>query len=201
MHIARKWLSHRLRYPEATPKLQICFADYNRSVLELATIPNFYLAMQSCYMPMLGTEVETEPNNLKQFETELNSLGVSVSAISGSWTPDHAGLIPAIAYSSSNTPHETIVLASETIYSPASIQAFTRVLLNILANSKQQGSNAKALVAAKRVYFGVGGGTDEFLKVLGDLGGHGRVIWETQGVGVGRMIIEVIMPDEDTSGT
>lgn len=48
-------------------------------------------------------------------------------------------------------------------------------------------------MAAKKVYFGVGGGVDEFLGVLSGRGGQGRVIWETDGVGSGveRCIVEV----------
>ena len=166
-------------------------ADYNRSVLELATIPNLYLAVHFSNKPILGNEIETEPENLQQFETELGTSGIDVSAISGSWTTDLADLIPPSAHSSLQEPHETIILASETIYSPASIRSFTQVLLSMLTKAQQKGSNAKALVAAKRVYFGVGGGTDEFLKVLGDMGGRGYIVWETQGPGVGRVIIEV----------
>ena len=50
----------------------------------------------------------------------------------------------------------------------------------------------RALIAAKRVYFGVGGGVDEFLRVLGEMGGRGKVVWETgPESGVGRVILEV----------
>ena len=37
---------------------------------------------------------------------------------------------------------------------------------------KELSIGATALVAAKRIYFGVGGGGDEFLKVLEELGGE-----------------------------
>lgn len=56
-----------------------------------------------------------------------------------------------------------------------------------------EGGKARALVAAKMVYFGVGGGIDEFLSVLKEKGGEGNSVWETKGMGygVGRCIREV----------
>ena len=55
------------------------------------------------------------------------------------------------------------------------------------------GGRAKALVAAKKVYFGVGGGITGFLTELRKQGGSGEVIWETTGTGAGveRCILEV----------
>ena len=47
------------------------------------------------------------------------------------------------------------------------------------------------MVAAKKVYFGVGGGIDEFLKVLNELGGKGAMVWESKDEGVSRVIVEI----------
>lgn len=91
----------------------------------------------------------------------------------------------------SSTPSNTLILASETIYSPASITAFTNTLIHILSTVESRGSEACALVAAKKVYFGVGGGVDEFLEVLAARGGTGKVVWESFGGGVERLILEV----------
>lgn len=86
---------------------------------------------------------------------------------------------------------ETIFLASETIYSPNSIHAFTQVLLKALKSAEETHGHGRALVAAKKIYFGVGGGVDEFLKVLNELGGKGATAWESKDEGVGRVIVEV----------
>lgn len=100
------------------------------------------------------------------------------------------------------------MLASETIYSPTSIGVFTETLLELLSlppgsNPPAPGSTAnpavspaattRALVAAKRVYFGVGGGVDEFLTVLSSTDGVAREVWATEGegAGVGRVVLEV----------
>ena len=94
-------------------------------------------------------------------------------------------------------PKLTLILASETIYSPSSIRDFTQTVLALLkANSKTPTDRAVALVAAKRVYFGVGGGVDEFLAILAEMGGCARCVWDSSealggGHGVGRCILEV----------
>ena len=49
-------------------------------------------------------------------------------------------------------------MGSETIYSPLSLRAFTEILAGILKEVR----TGKAVVAAKRVYFGVGGSVEEF---------------------------------------
>lgn len=85
---------------------------------------------------------------------------------------------------------------------------FTESLLELLSspprpNLPAPGSTAdaaassagtsRALVAAKRVYFGVGGGVDEFLTVLSTTDGVAREVWATEGegAGVGRVVMEV----------
>ena len=94
---------------------------------------------------------------------------------------------------SSEAPRDVLILASETIYSPASTRAFTETLLHLIRRSEKAGGKARVLVAAKKVYFGVGGGVDEFLDVLQQLGGEGKVVWSTEGSGSGveRCVLEV----------
>ena len=195
----RKWLLRRRSYSETAPRLQLCLTDYNRSVLELATIPNLYLVTHFGDQTISGTDVESGPGDLEHFQTELSRLGIDVPVVSGSWTLDFVDLIPSLAPSFPSEGHETLILASETIYSPASTRIFTQVLLGILRKMRDHGSSVQALVAAKRIYFGVGGGVDDFLQVLGELGGQGRVVWETQGSGVGRVIIAVTLNAADGS--
>lgn len=197
--ILRKWLLRHSSHSERAPKLQLCLTDYNRSVLELATVPNLYLVTQFCDQPISGTHKESGSEDLEHFKATLFRLGIDVSLISGSWTPDFVDMIPSISRSSLVDAHDTLILASETIYSPAATRMFTQVLLSILRKTRDQGSNAKALVAAKRMYFGVGGGVDEFLQVLEELGGRGSVVWETQGSGVARVIIAVTLNAADRS--
>ena len=88
-------------------------------------------------------------------------------------------------------PVTTIVLASETIYSLTALSSFVNTLLSVLQTSIAGRSSVVGFVAAKKVYFGVGGGVDEFVKVLAEHDGKANVVWESRGTGVGRVILEV----------
>lgn len=85
----------------------------------------------------------------------------------------------------------TLVLASETIYSLATLSSFVDTLLSVLQTSVAGGASPVGLVAAKKVYFGVGSGVDEFVRVLAEHGGKANVVWESKETGVGRVILEV----------
>jgi protein-histidine N-methyltransferase len=74
-----------------------------------------------------------------------------------------------------------LILSSEGIYSPASLPQFTSVLVTCL--------RGQALVASKKVYFGVGGGVTEFLTELAKHNRTGSIVWE--GGQVTRVIIQI----------
>lgn len=64
----------------------------------------------------------------------------------------------------------------------------------LLRRSSTKRSTSRALVAAKKVYFGVGGGVDEFLAVLKDISRDGldvRQISDVKKGGVGRLILDI----------
>ena len=174
--------------------MQLTLADYNQSVLELATIPNLLLtwhfARSSVASAPVG-DLEITPDLLCRFLDDLSSKNIYVSGISGAWNHAFNDLVRPFDYVPRERATETIVLASETIYSPASIRDFSDTLLSVLGQGKSSSGTAIALVAAKRIYFGVGGGVDEFLKVLEGLGGVARTVWETEDTGVGRVIMQV----------
>jgi protein-histidine N-methyltransferase len=61
----------------------------------------------------------------------------------------------------------SVLLGAETIYSPFALQAFAETVLAILDREKSIfQSQADAWVAAKRLYFGVGGSLDDFVDVM-----------------------------------
>ena len=174
--------------------LQLTFADYNQSVLELATIPNLLLtwhfARSLVASPPVG-DLEITPDLLSRFLDDLSSKKIHVSGISGAWNHAFNDLARPFDQLQRQRATERIVLASETIYSPVSIRAFSDTLLSVLGQEKASGRTAIAFIAAKRIYFGVGGGVDEFLRILEELGGEARTAWETEDTGVGRVIMEV----------
>lgn len=89
--------------------------------------------------------------------------------------------------SSSSPNGYDLVLGSETIYSPATTGLFTDVLLGALKKG------GRGLVAAKQIYFGVGGSVTDFVRGLERVGSDWRckIVREESDVGVGRSIVEV----------
>ena len=179
-------------------------ADYNADVVRLVTLPNLLLAWaatlspeQSTHLlpdgnPLLDTEEEhgdlyLTPEILAAFKQTLQSNGLTVILLSGSWTPTYKflDLIPS-------TPElNTFILGSETIYSPASLTAFADTIVALMSRVK----TGKAIVAAKRVYFGVGGSVDAFRAECAEKGAVAYEM-EFEGLepgGVRRCLLEVQM--------
>ncbi|OJJ46280.1 hypothetical protein ASPZODRAFT_66941 [Penicilliopsis zonata CBS 506.65] len=182
-------------------KTYLTFADYNAAVLRLVTLPNILLTWSACTSQPAATTSDNKdddmllditPELVEAFQTDLAQRGIIINFISGAWSPAFVDL----AFSPvAQSPMMTLVLASETIYSPASLQAFTDTLVELLRRSgTMEASTSKAYIAAKRVYFGVGGGVDEFLEVLkGSTGGELAVSEKVdiKSEGVGRVILEI----------
>ncbi|KAL8742125.1 MAG: hypothetical protein Q9184_008301 [Pyrenodesmia sp. 2 TL-2023] len=176
------------------PRRALVLADYNPAVLNLATIPNLLLtyALTADFIPPEAGDLEITPALLSSFKAVLAERNIHIRPVAGRWGTMLAALIfPA----SDRPPGETLVLASETIYSPESTVAFTICLEDMMRRSEEVGERRRAswLVAAKKMYFGVGGGVDEFLAMLRDRRGDGKLVWETEEIesGVGRCILEV----------
>lgn len=169
-------------------------ADYNASVLRLVTLPNLLLtwARFSASSAISATdgngELEITPALTDAFLAALSEAGITLNLISGPWSPALASLIPASA-----PDMGTLILAAETIYSPASTASFVDLLIELLKRIKM----AKAVVAAKRMYFGVGGSVDQLKTSCAEKGAIAYEV-ENHGVpgmdqGVGRALVEVQM--------
>lgn len=147
-------------------------------------------------------ELEITPELLENFQQDLTKRGITVDFISGAWSPAFVDLVFSSSSTEERRDSQTLVLASETIYSPSSLGAFSETLLALLQRSAAttEASKSRALVAAKKVYFGVGGGVDEFLAVLKEAS-HGSDVDVNEvdiiSGGVGRVILEVAQ-DEST---
>ncbi|KAF2177642.1 hypothetical protein K469DRAFT_719562 [Zopfia rhizophila CBS 207.26] len=174
--------------------LYITLTDYNADVLRLVTLPNLLLTFASTLPEHSGQFTDSDSGDIevteelkRAFKSALTSLPITLTLLSGSWTPVPRllSLIPTA------TEMNTFILASETIYSPASLAAFTEAMAALLGRVK----SGKAVVAAKRVYFGVGGSIDEFRE---ECARKGCVAYEMElegleGVGVRRCLVEVQM--------
>ncbi|KAJ0421037.1 hypothetical protein BJY00DRAFT_114492 [Aspergillus carlsbadensis] len=191
-----------------TTKTHFTFADYNSAVLRLVTLPNLLLTWNyivtrhdvSSSDPQTQEEaraneseeemLDITPDLLSAFQTDMARRGITISFVSGAWSPSFVDLV----FSSPElVGFNTLILASETIYSPTSLRAFSETLLTLLRRPFAAGS--RALVAAKKVYFGVGGGVDEFLGVLRTFSDGVSVKVEerldVKSEGVGRTILEI----------
>ncbi|KAM0709749.1 hypothetical protein Q7P35_003789 [Cladosporium inversicolor] len=170
--------------------------DYNSSVLRLATLPNLLLTWATTTSPPLISptessqtgDIELTPELLSSFRTALAKHQITLKFLSGSWSSELAALIP-----SSAPDMGTLVLGAETIYSPAATEAFVDILMILLRRVKM----SKAMVAAKKFYFGVGGSVDGLKEACAAKGAVAYEI-ENHGVpgleaGVGRSLVEVQM--------
>lgn len=169
--------------------------DYNASVLRLVTLPNMLLSWASySASPALNLQqhpdgdLEITPELLSQFRQDLATPQIHLHFLSGSWSPALAALIPGSA-----PDMGTLILGAETIYSPAATSAFVEILIILLKRVKM----AKAMLAAKRLYFGVGGSVDGLKEACREIGAVAYEI-ENHGVpgmsgGVGRALVEVQM--------
>ncbi|RAK91308.1 hypothetical protein BO79DRAFT_191349 [Aspergillus costaricaensis CBS 115574] len=201
-----------LSHPASGQRTHFTFADYNSAVLRLVTFPNLlltwyhYTQSSPSPSPSEGQSEEDEllditPTLIQSFQEDLSARGISISFISGAWSPAFVDLVFSSTTSSTQEVlySQTLVLASETIYSPASLGAFSETLVALLRRAAPGGQqqSAAALVAAKKVYFGVGGGVDEFLAVLGGVAGTLGVEVDVQerldvkSEGVGRVVLGV----------
>ncbi|PYH99510.1 hypothetical protein BO71DRAFT_192566 [Aspergillus ellipticus CBS 707.79] len=186
----------------STRRTHFTFADYNSAVLRLVTFPNLLLTWNYIVsrreMPEGLTQEEEElditPELVNSFREDLTRRGITVDFVSGAWSPAFVDLVFASGEPGSRA---ALVLASETIYSPASLSAFSETLVALLRRPVEEGARSRALVAAKKVYFGVGGGVDEFLAVLGGVDGGDQLQVEEQldvkSEGVGRVVLEVAL--------
>ncbi|KAK3329567.1 hypothetical protein B0H66DRAFT_30227 [Apodospora peruviana] len=196
---ARKKRAAGLGEMESSP-LVLTLADYNPSVLYLVTLPNFVLAwalekraeiaiLEEAFTVCEG-ELELTADVLSAFTEFLLSSQITLSFLSGAWSPEFVELL----YSSSSltaSPAEathntkTLVIGAETIYSPFALESFTATLLSILERERRDRSSgyATAIIAAKRLYFGVGGSLDDFVDKMRALGAFVHTLREeTDGV-------------------
>ena len=132
------------------------------------------------------------PALLEAFRTSLDAHRVCLRFFSGGW----ASLSARLAHTGAEA--YDIVLASETIYRTEALSPFLGVLRAATATAIPAGSGVTreapqrslCLVAAKVLYFGVGGGVQEFVRAVEDERGTVSTVWEHR-EGVGRRIMHI----------
>ncbi|OAR01985.1 hypothetical protein LLEC1_00087 [Akanthomyces lecanii] len=182
-------------------------ADYNPTVLQLVTLPNFILAWAlstRAYMPALRNafaledELELLPEVIAAFQSYLIANRISLTFLSGAWSSEFVELVCTGTTDNATNPKgsaATLLLGAETIYSPFALHAFTEVMFSILQQegAKDNAPPSVALVAAKKLYFGVGGSLDDFVDQARERGGDITTLRE-EADGVRRGVVRCILP-------
>ncbi|KAI3323588.1 hypothetical protein HD806DRAFT_497271 [Xylariaceae sp. AK1471] len=157
-----------------TSSLSFILADYNPTVLQLVTLPNFILAWavhHRAELPLLSEafspdgELDLTPETVEAFQDFLSSRKISLLFFSGAWSPEFVSMITK-AQNTLDGPiaeHATVILGAETIYSPFALSSFLQTILALMQHEKAGGQGAEVLVGAKKLYFGVGGSLDDFV--------------------------------------
>lgn len=150
-------------------------ADYNPTVLQLVTLPNFILTwalvMRHKDSVVNGAfhddELELLPEVIQEFKFFLFSSNISLSFLSGGWSDQLIDLLFSSEEGLKRDGNDSLLLlGAETIYSPFALSIFTTTMLTILRRDRDQNSerNPIAIIGAKRHYFGVGGSLDDFVE-------------------------------------
>ncbi|KAJ3499317.1 hypothetical protein NLG97_g412 [Lecanicillium saksenae] len=181
-------------------------ADYNPTVLQLVTLPNFILAWALSareHTPALRNafsledELELLPEVVAAFQSYLIANRISLTFLSGAWSPEFIDLVYSgisDSVTDSSAAPATLLLGAETIYSPFALQAFTEATFSILQREATMhgDTTAVALVAAKKLYFGVGGSLDDFVDQARARGGNVTTLREEVD-GVRRGVVKCIL--------
>ncbi|KAI1488273.1 hypothetical protein F5X96DRAFT_646431 [Biscogniauxia mediterranea] len=192
-----------LRTSENTSPFSIVLADYNPTVLQLVTLPNFILtwalhrrAESSMMEEAFSSEGELDltPEILEAFQDFLSTRKISLHFFSGAWSPEFVELVTSVEEElAAGLKASTVILGAETIYSPFALSAFTQTVFSLLQHEKARGNMAEALVGAKKLYFGVGGSLDDFVVQARDRGATVEQLRE-ETEGVRRGVVRCSLP-------
>ncbi|GMG19191.1 unnamed protein product [Ambrosiozyma monospora] len=112
-------------------------------------------------------EIDITLELIDAFNTWLDQNGIMLSFVSGSWCRDFMNLVQPLLTTTSESLR--LVLTSETIYSLDISPVISEILLELVRPETDASGvyvDAVALLAAKDIYFGVGGSISEFLSYL-----------------------------------
>ncbi|CAX45150.1 conserved hypothetical protein [Candida dubliniensis CD36] len=165
------------------PGLTLVLSDFNYDVLRLVTVPNLLihwastLSIEQLYeltttSTISGDKIDSRFVNdeilitsklIEQFKNDLNNYNIQLKFISGSWGNE---FIDLITKKNDMDIDIDVIISSETIYSPDTLPIVAESIKTIF----QQTNNKKlAIIAAKNIYFGVGGSLIEFLNYFNQI--------------------------------
>ncbi|KAK9460431.1 uncharacterized protein V1516DRAFT_676613 [Lipomyces oligophaga] len=166
LYLFQQYVTEILHGNGQSQNVTFVLSDYNLSVLELMTAPNFLIAYHKCICPDKNeSDLIIKEDTVQSFINWLDQHKISIKLVAGPW--DAKKFADLLGYSNSGNPklRFSTVLASETIYSGASIAAFVPSMLSSLTLwHSTTGDFPKGYIAAKEIYFGVGGTVLQFLE-------------------------------------
>jgi len=170
--------------------LSLGLADYNPSVLQLVTLPNLLLswgqyAMKGDWEEEGEMDIDDEVKS--GFLADMGRRDVSLSLFSGAWSLD---FVKMVGESMASASGPVTIVGAETIYSPFALKSFAETLVCLL--EAMNGKEKTSLVAAKKVYFGVGGSMEDLCDMVRGRGALVEQIRE-ESDGVRRAVVEVKM--------
>lgn len=149
-------------------------ADYNPSVLQLVTLPNFVLtwalqlkdtepALEEAFS--MENELELTDEVKDAFRRFLPSANITLEWLSGGWSQEFVDAVYVESSQAEVSTSHTVIIGSETIYSPFALDSFYHTVMEMMRRERQLNPErgADVLVGAKRLYFGVGGSLDDFV--------------------------------------
>ncbi|KAJ3498846.1 hypothetical protein NLJ89_g10170 [Agrocybe chaxingu] len=200
----------------ASERTEIHLQDYNQSVLQFVTLPNLLLTWYASPLandyrasindpdiaPLLDPTVHGElpitPELKAAFLSSFNKSKIAIRLFSGSWdTFDPFKTIGTDSYD--------ILLTSETVYRTDSLLPLVNLMraavgMGTQASDREDVASSErpnketrgylCLVAAKVLYFGVGGGIPDFLETLKNVNADVETVLERT-AGVGRKTMRV----------
>ncbi|KAH3688383.1 hypothetical protein WICPIJ_000626 [Wickerhamomyces pijperi] len=156
--------------------LKFILSDYNASVLRLVTLPNLIITWASTLpidklvalqrsnqnkdIPLIDDELQFTEALLQEFYADLQTRAIDIVLISGGWSRDFVNIYKSVT---SENPFG-VVISSETIYAPETLPILTELLVELFQINTVQRNCLQGLgfIAAKDIYFGVGGSLVEF---------------------------------------
>lgn len=205
-------------------KTHFVLSDYNLIFLRLLTVPNVLLTWYvTRHHPDADADTDPESESelditeplLADFRADLEAYGLSFTFISGPWSQTWTDMAFPVPKEEGEKQQQqpvvgkgyTLLFSSETIYETRTYPEFVGSIVTILDRAAERhhhgigGSSPdvrykhpKALVAAKKMYFGVGGGIDDFVPFLNGVAGDRTSVGERLDVsdqGVSRGVWEV----------
>lgn len=160
---------------DTSSNLKFILSDYNASVLRLVTIPNLIITWaktvltneewcalqkgESEDIPVNSEELLLSSDLLTAFYDDIQRRNITIVLISGSWGRKFNNLIHEVLLDSK----KVLLLTSETIYQPDNLPVIAETILDIHSSPQTE---VQTYVAAKDIYFGVGGSIVEFENYL-----------------------------------